>query len=222
MLFVPVVGWNISTGVTAWTFIGSCVGTGTTLNFGSLSAGTLAAGDMMVYIQFGQGASAPSAVTPSGFTDHVNTTFSSGGNDPRIMMSSKKADGSEGSITGMNGATVDAKVGLVFRPTGTYTSLTASTPNSQTTDGNPTLQTVDPSAETVPVVIVAMTAVVGIPPAAFSTASPAFDATIAAGPSPTDLVAGYKVYNSGWASHSIDMNDLGTGNCLASFYLKAA
>jgi hypothetical protein len=208
-----------------WTFVGSCSSTGTGLNFSALSAGTIQANDVALYIDFAGAGGVPTAVTPSGFTNIVNT---SGGTEPgaRAMVSWKKLAGSEGSVTGMSASTGGGggadnnKLGLVFRPSINFTTLTVSTPqNSGITSGNPAAITVDPSAETTPVVLIGIGATY-IGTVAFSTASPAFDAQINL--SDNDLRVGYKIYNSSPLSHSIDINDLGSANWLAGFYLKAA
>lgn len=208
-----------------WTFVGSCQSTGTLLDFSALSAGTIQANDVALYIDFAGAGGVPTAVTPSGFSNIVNT---SGGSEPgvRAMASWKKLTGSESYVTGISastgggGGTDNNKLGLVFRPSINFTTLTVSTPqNSGITSGNPAAITVDPSAETTPVVLIGIGATY-IGTVAFSTASPAFDAQINL--SDNDLRVGYKIYNSSPLSHSIDINDLGSANWLAGFYLKAA
>jgi hypothetical protein len=207
-----------------WTFVGSCSSTGTGLDFSALSAGTIQANDVALYIDFAGAGGVPTAVTPNGFANIVNT---SGGSEPvvRAMASCKKLTGSEGSVTGMSASTGGSgadnnKLGLVFRPSINFTTLTVSTPqNSGITSGNPAAITVDPSAETTPVVLIGIGATYR-GTVAFSTASPAFDAQINL--SDNDLLVGYKIYNSSPLSHSIDINDLGSANWLAGFYLKAA
>jgi hypothetical protein len=206
-----------------WTFVGSCQSTGTALDFSALSAGTIQANDVALYIDYAGANGPPTAVTPSGFTNIVNT---SGGTEPgaRAMASWKKLAGSEASVTGMSASTGGSgadnnKLGLVFRPSIDFTTLTVSTPqNSGITDSNPAAITVDPSAETIPVVLIGIGAVYQ-GTVAFSTASPDFDAQIAI--SDDDLRIGYKIYNSSPLSHSIDINDLGSANWLAGFYFEA-
>lgn len=208
---------KILTDVT-WTFVGSCQSTGTSLNFGSLSAGAIQANDVALFIEHAGGGDPATPVTPSGFTNLINN---SGEVEPgaTAMVSWKKLSGSEGLVTGMDGATEDNKIGLVFRPSRDFTTITFSTPQSSgVTNGNPGAITVDPSAETVPTVVVGMAgAYQGT--VTFSTASPAFDAEINL--SDNDLRVGYKIYASSPASHSIDINDLGECNWLAGFYFKA-
>jgi hypothetical protein len=207
----------------SWTFVGSCQATGTSLNFSALSAGAIQANDVALYIDYAGAAGIPTAVTPSGFTNIVNT---SGGDEPgaRAMASWKKLAGSEGSVTGMSastggGSADNNKLGLVFRPSIDFTTMTFSTPqNSGIISTNPAAITVDPSAETIPVVLIGIGAVYQ-GTVTFSTASPAFDAEINL--SDNDMRVGYKIYNSSPLSHSIDINDLGNANWLAGFYFKA-
>jgi len=206
-----------------WSFVGSCQSTGISLNFASLSSGSIQDNDVAIYIDHCGAADIPTAVTPTDFIVLVND---SGGADPgnRAMITWKKLTGSESSLTGINGASGGAgqdnnKIGLVFRPSRDFTSITFSTPQtSGITSSNPTAITVNPSAETIPSVLIG-TAGVYQGTSTFSTASPSFDAEVNL--SDNDLRAGYKIYNSAPASHSIDINDLGTGNWLAGFYFKA-
>jgi hypothetical protein len=207
----------------SWTFVGSCQSTGTTLDFSALSAGSIQANDVALYIDYAGAAGIPTAVTPSGFTNIVNTI---GGTEPgaRAMASWKKLAGSEGSVTGMSastggGSADNNKIGLVFRPSIDFTTMTFSTPqNSGIISTNPAAITVDPSAETIPVVLIGIGAVYQ-GTVTFSTASPAFDAEINL--SDNDMRVGYKIYNSSPLSHSIDINDLGSANWLAGFYFEA-
>ena len=207
----------------SWTFVGSCQATGTTLDFSALSAGSIQANDVALYIDYAGAENPPTAVTPSGFTNIVNT---SGAIEPgaRAMASWKKLLGSEGSVTGMSastggGSADNNKIGLVFRPSIDFTTMTFSTPqNRGIIDSNPAAITVDPSAETIPVVLIGIGATYQ-GTVTFSTASPAFDAQINL--SDNDMRVGYKIYNSSPLSHSIDINDLGSANWLAGFYFQA-
>ena len=201
-----------------WTFVGSCQSVATALDFSALSAGTIQANDVALFIDYAGDLDPPTAVTPSGFTNIVNT---SGENEPgaRAMASWKKLAGSEASVAGMSAGGGFSKLGLVFRPSIDFTTLTVSTPqNSGVTNANPAAITVDPSAETIPVVLIGIGAVY-LGTVAFSTASPAFDAQIAI--IDNDMRVGYKIYNSSPLSHSIDINDLGHANWLAGFYFEA-
>lgn len=204
--------------VSGWTFVGSCTSVTNSLDFSSLSAGAVSAGDLLVYIDDTRDAATNSvtAVTPSGFTNLINEA-SGGPNNRRARLSVKKAAGSEGAIVGMDDDNMQ-KVGLVFRPSATFTTITAGGSNTEFTASNPSSQTCNPSAETVPVVVIGV-ASAEASTAAFTTASPAFDATVST--SDSDMIVGYKIYNSSPASHTIDMGDLGE-NWLASLYLKVS
>jgi hypothetical protein len=195
-----------------WTFVGSCTSTSSSLNFGSLSAGSIQADDLAVFIDLAgnQDFSPATAVTPSGFTNRINTA----GAFWRGMLSEKKLTGSEGSVSGMSvtGSSV-FKIGFVFRYNTAYSTITASTPTTQMTNADPSSQSISPASETSPVVLIGVTASNGSNPD-FSTESPAFDAKVLV----TSLRAGRKIYNSSPSNHTIDMNDLGSNNWLAGIY----
>lgn len=199
-----------------FTFIGSCTSTTSALDFSSLSAGTIASGDLGVYLDYAQTTGLPpTAVTPSGFTNDIQTIVAPYGG----MVSHKKLAGSESSITGMNGNSSNRKIGLVFRPSSSFTTITASGSGSQLTASDPTLQTCDPSAETTAVILIGIAAISG-GTAAFATFSPAADGNVTT--SDSDLTTGYKIYNTSPQSTSVDMNDLGSNNWLASLYFTVS
>lgn len=198
-----------------FTFVGSCVSNSTSLDFSSLSAGSIAADDLAVYIDCSAGGSTPSAVTPSGFTNHINTTL---GGALRGMVSTKKLLGSEGVITGMN-SVGNNKVGLVFRPSTPFTTVNALGISSEATTGDPASQVCDPSAETTSVILIGISAS-DLGTAAFSTFSPAADGTVAT--ADADLLVGYNIFNTAPQSTAIDMGDLGAPNWLASLYLTVS
>lgn len=211
--------YSLSAAARTFTFVGSCVSNGTSINFSALSGGTLAAGDLLVYVDFAvdNDNTPPTTVTPSGFTIEISDTNSS---DPSAQanVSVLKAAGSEGALTGMNGS-LNHKVGLVFRPSTSFTTIVSNDEATQLFNLNPSAQTCDPSAETTAVILLGI-AGCDASTAAFSTASPAFDGTVLTGDS--DLIVGYKIYNTSPASHSIDMADLGDKNWLASLYLTVS
>lgn len=203
-LLAPIIGVGASV---ALALFGSAIANAATITWPA----SVAAGDVAVLFDVA-GSTGPAAVTPSGFTNHVNVTDGF----VRNMISSKVCTGSEsGSLTGMSSTTMN-KVLLVFR--GGATTITPSTFNSQQTAGDPTLQTVAASGGVAPLVVLGM-AYGSAGSAAFSTASPAFDGTVTT--ATALLITGYKIYNSAPANHSIDMNDLGS-NFLASGYLAVA
>lgn len=209
--FQPLIAYGAA--ARTFSFIGSCTSTSSSLDFSALSAGAVASGDALFYIDFAIGSgSLPTSVIPSGFSNDIDDP---GATTPRGMVSSKKASGSEGSIVGMSGATRNNKIGLVYRPSTAFTTITAAGISSEITTGDPTLQTCDPSAETSAVILLGISGI-DSGTAAFSTFSPAADGTVAN--SSADLLAGYKIYNTSPQSTQIDMNDLGTINWLASLY----
>jgi hypothetical protein len=172
---------------------------------------------ILVDIAYNGTAATPSSVTPTNWTNRHDTSGAVGTARNRLMVSSKVLTTAEasGSITGMNDDNED-KVMLVFRPSRAIVSATFSTFNSQITSSDPSLQTVSALGQPSPLIVVGLCYALSST-AAFSTASPAFDATVATGTA--DLLVGYKVYNSSPADHSIDMSDLG-GNVLASFFVR--
>ncbi len=202
-----------------WTFVGSCVASGASLDFSALSAGAIAAGDLAVYVDYSTNATTiPSAVTPSGFATVISTGVDTGPISARGMVSLKKLVGSETTVTGMND-TANNKVGLVFRPTAAFASVSGLDTASEITLDNPALQACDPSAETTAVIVIGVCAAEA-GTAAFSTFSPASDGTVAT--ADADLLVGYKIYNTGPLSTDIDANDLGNNTWLASLYAKVS
>lgn len=197
-------------GARTFTFIGSCTSTTSSLDFSALSAGTVTAGDLLVYIDGAQSGSAPTSVIPSAFTNGIDTA----GSTFRGMVSGKKAAGGEGVITGMNGATSNSKAGWVFRPSTAFTSFSMLDTASEVAVGDPASQSCDPSAETTAAIVVGVADSFG-GTGAFATFSPAADGTVTT--SNNDMVAGYKIYNTSPQATTIDMADLGL-NWLASLY----
>jgi hypothetical protein len=163
----------------------------------------------------------PADVIPTDWTGIITGSYvnTSGGNGVRCRISRKiLTSGDPGTtITGLNGSLYEDKVMLVFRG-----NVAVSTVNDidwalEGTSSNPAAQTVNASTlGTAPLVVLGM-AQARDSTAAFSTASPAFDATILN--TDSDMRAGYKIYNSSPADHTIDMNDL-SDNFLGSGLLE--
>ena len=171
-----------------------------------------AIGDFAVLFDAAGGTGPASAVTPSGWTNHINTTAS---NTIRCMVSSKTlVSGDPGlSINGMTGPTTSRKIMLVFRPNQAIVSMTPSTPNAEGTTGNPAVQTLTMSGQATPLIAVAcFRATAAISP---RSVSPAFDAEVSEDNS--TIYMQYKIYNSSPANHTVDMDDEGT-NCLQSMF----
>jgi hypothetical protein len=105
---------------------------------------------------------------------------------------------------------------LTFRPDTAINDVTISTWNAESTAADPASQTVTASGQPVPLIVFGAAGAIQTG-AAFSTASPAFDNTIIAN---SRLRVGYKIYNASPANHTIDMNDLGSDNSLASGFIR--
>lgn len=165
--------------------------------------GGIQAGDVAILSDEALSVGTVTPVTPSGFTGIVSVGGAS--NKPLHMLSRKILDGTEtGSITGMNGGLGNGKLLRIFRGNKPIVSVTASSWNSEATDGDPSSQAVAaPSAA--PAVVIGM-AYGSSGSETFSTASPAFDATQAYGTGATSI-GGYKIYNSAPAGHTIDAVD---------------
>lgn len=185
--------------------------------------GGIASGDFAVFMDMARDNVTPSAVTPSGFTNVLNTSHfvaTVGENDHRFMVSYKVLTGSETTISGMSGdGSGDQFKGLfVYRPNKAITAVTPLTGSSwgkEMTNSNPSSQSKTLVGLTAPVLYLGIAYnynTVG----EFSTASPAFDSSsLTAG---SRIRFGRKLYNSAPANHTIDMNDLGSGNGLFSGY----
>jgi hypothetical protein len=173
---------------------------------------------ILVDIAYNDAGATPSAVTPANWTNRHSNTDSSGSIRSVLLVHSKVLTTAEasGSVTGMNDV-AEEKVMLVFRPSRAIVSSTFSSFNSQIDPSNPTPQTVSASGQSSPLIVIGLSYGVGST-GAFTTALPAFGATVATGTA--DLLVGYKIYNSSPQNHSIDMDDLGGQNILASFFVR--
>lgn len=182
------------------------------------------AGDLIVLFDAastGYG-SAPTAVTPSGFTNIINTSGAvSGFAGWRMMLSYKLAVGTEGSssITGMIGDGLTGKCLLVFRGNKPATLITTADPEGEATDGNPTAKTVGAASGVVPLIVIGgYVSVSGtVSPRTFS---PAKDGEI--NTDSNDVWLAWKIYNTSPADVSIDMDDEGNGNGLQTCYIQMA
>ena|SRR3990167_277358 len=178
---------------------------------------TAAVGDLAVLFDFALRTTGVPDVIPTGWTGLVTDT---NGDNTRIRCSYKKlVSGDPGAtITGLTAAGTANKLMLVFRPSFTIVTITPSTWLAEATEGNPASQLVAASSQAPPLVVCGGAAIIS-GTAAFSTASPAFDAEIASANG--DIIVGYKIYNNAPQDHTIDMNDI-QQNGLASGYLVVA
>lgn len=201
--------WFVVTGGRTFTFVGSTTSTTSTID---ISGTGRQAGDFGVLLDYAYGASTPSDVTPSG---HTQAAMVTDGSASRATISYKILDGSEGSLTGLNGATAEDKIYLVFRPSTSISTVIYNSAGASIPDTNPALQTIDPTGETSAVILVGQMASNGVIDP--RSVSPAMD-EVAGGA--TSHYAHYKIYNSSPASHTYDMNDEGVNNALMSGYFE--
>ena len=161
----------------------------------------------------------PTLVTPSGWTNLANTMAQYAGTiSLRTAIAYKVLDsGDPGlSITCTNGAGADSKLVLVFRPSQTTGwTVSASTPVTQGTTGNPTAQTIAASAAAAPVLLYGCVSDVSVDTAAFSSA--VGFTTVSSG---TRLLGAYQIQNSSPADGSIDADAATYGLTLQSGYLS--
>lgn len=193
-------------GVITFTFVGSTTSTASTID---ISGTGRQAGDFGVLLDYAYGASTPSDVTPSG---HTQAAMVTDGSASRATISYKILAGSEGSLTGLNGATAEDKIYLVFRPSRTITTPTYNAAGAAIPDTNPSLQTIDPTAEVAALLVGQMAANAAVSP---RSTSPAMDEVVGGA---TSHYGHYKIYNSAPASHTYDMDDEGVNNALMSGY----
>lgn len=184
-------------------------------------------GNLAVLIDMAFTSSAvPTQVVPSGWSQITvpNNTYNVAGHGSRLTVSRKILEqGDAGtSITGQNGGNTNNKCMFVFRGNGLIASATPSTWNGTSETGNPSSQTASASGGNAPLVVIGLvgeydgSTANGTP--TFSTESPSFDATQIVNSS--RLVAGYKIYNSSPADHTIDMGDTGFPNVMASGWIE--
>lgn len=181
------------------------------------------AGDVAVLLDFSSNssASAPTNVVPSGWTQigSGNDYFIDDAVGARVTMSYKILAGTEGgtSITGMAG-TYPKKVMFVFRGNRAVAAVTAGSFTSTISLTNPSSITVGTTTASLCPLVVMGLGGCNNSTAAFTTESPAFDATVS--PADADAIAGYKIYNSSPAMHTIDIADLGAINGLVGAYIS--
>jgi hypothetical protein len=203
-LFVPAMMLVVP--VKTLTFVVSAKANSSSITIPSLAA----AGDLGVLCDWAS--NSPSLTIPSGWTQIRDSAAASS----RLTISYKVLVAGEpnSSITGM-GATDPNKIIFVFRPDKSISNVTPSTWAIEVTAGNPASQNVAASGKAVPMVVIgAMGVTTG--DSAFTTASPAFTATLQT--DSTDFIAGYKIYNSSPADHTVDAGDVST-NGLTSGYI---
>lgn len=222
MNFIP--GWSpgflaSKTALSSITQVLSATSTGSTINF----PGGIQAGDLIVFLDVCFASAfqpTPTSVTPTGFTSaqDVNGGGSASPFTPgRMTLWYKLAIGSEsGALTGMNNTTM-YKTMYVFRGNAPATALTMAGNGGNLTDGNPTAVVVGANAGVAPLVVLGGYCSSGtVDPRTFSTTK---DGEINAN---VRSYLAYKIYNSGPASTSIDMDDEGATNGVLGCYIQMA
>ena len=181
--------------------------------------GTIIAGDVCIVVNTAMDDSDTDITlgTPSGFTAGFTLTQTGIGAKGRV--SAKILDGTETTVTcGTTSSEKNIRV-WVFRPSYPVTSISFQGWNGEITPGNPSAKSCDPSAETVPVVVLGMTSAQG-GSYSLSGTSPAFSAGYT-----RDTGVGYHnygmtFYNSSLLAQTVDMPDAGSRNLLATGYIK--
>ena len=191
------------------TRVSTTASTGSTI---TIPVDSRVSGHLAVLYQYSRkSGSAPSAITPSGFTNIITST----GSTSRGLCGMKILDGTETSLSGMS-ASADAKHLFIY--SGGFASVAAFDAAAQETSGNPASQTVNATTSdgTKPVLIVgAAHATNG---ANFTIYSPSADQSSSTG----EGTAAVKAYQIGDVlfDHVIDMGDNGSRNHLMSCYLE--
>lgn len=187
---------------------------------GGISCPTVQIGDLIVFTEVIDDAASPgpSDVYPSGFTA-IWTEVDLTPNWTRRSSSYKIAVGGEGgnNLNGADGDSANRHMVAVFRGTPRITSVTVGGVNSELNQGDPAQQVVMAAAVAAPLLIFAVYS------SSLAIATPVFtpteDGEIAAA---TNFFARYKVYNEAPANTTVNMEDAGAGNMLASWYMAVS
>jgi hypothetical protein len=203
---------------TSLSYVGSASSTGATITIPATSQ----AGDIAVLydVALTSGSTPPTLVTPAGWANRVDEASAV----TRLAVCTKLLDGSDPGavITGMNGVDSNDKLMVVFRPDAPINNLAASSFTHELNNADASPQTISASGAAAPVLVIGGCGATGGLPVVFSTASPAFDATVTS--SSGRQTIGYKIYNEGSppANHTIDIVDLGSRNTLWGAFLAVS
>ena len=201
---------------TTFTFVASSSGSGTTITI----PGTPTAGDLcIIWNTATNSGGIPPDVTPAGFTK-LATFASSEGWWERASVFAKKLDGTETTVTGLNGPNGTRWIAATFHPDSPFLSFAnGMTPNGEWTNGNPASQTItSASAASLPAMLwgqMSLWSSVTISP---RTTSPAMSEIAGA---VGNHFAHYRViaYGATPDDNTYDMDDEGNSNVLQSGYL---
>jgi hypothetical protein len=194
------------------------------------------AGDLLVLSDVSMRVSSnPTTVVPSDFDIEQNAVADVGfGMRLRHILSSKIATGAEASasLTGM-GHNAKSKILFVFRPDNPITSKTGASGGGVVSTGNPSSQNVAAASGTPPLVVIGGYACISEPfveagiidPRTFSPAKTAevqIQYSDGAEEVEIDHWLAYRIYNTGPADTSIDMDDEDEGNSLVSRHIQVS
>jgi hypothetical protein len=178
---------------------------------------TIVAGDLLVWSENSVNTSTiPTSVVPTGFTSISNNSV---GTNRRIITAYKIAVSGDASstITGMTTNNSLTKMLLVFSTNGA-TSASVFDIGYETTNNDPTAQTITSGTGTPPLVSIGY---VRTGSGTYSM-TPTEDGVV----STNDDVAGsffvYKIYNSSPADVTVDATDGGNNNTINSFYIQVS
>jgi hypothetical protein len=184
--------------------------------------GGVLAGDLLVLWDGSANLNVPPAsVVPSSFTPVIDNAVDLGAAGIRGVLSAKIAAGTEGgtNLTGMNGSVNEPKMLYVFRGSRPIAAFLAGSTASEITNDSISPQVVAAAVGASPLIVLAgyYTGQVGsVDPRTFS---PAKDGEINA---TAYAYLAYKIYNSGPADVTVDMDDEGGSNMLASCYIACS
>jgi hypothetical protein len=183
--------------------------------------GLTQAGDLIILSDFAFSTNGPpTLVTPADFTNWINIA----GSFLRLAASYKIAAGDETTLTGMigTGSHVEDKILAIFRPDNPISSITASTPTSEVTSGNPSAQNINADGDgTLPLIAFGLYANGALSAVDPRTMSPAATAELNGGVVNYHYLK-YQIQNAALADVSIDEDDEGNDNMLAGGFLWAA
>jgi hypothetical protein len=155
----------------------------------------------------------PTTVVPTDFTQ-IDLGFN--GVRKHIVSYKVAVSGDPGAtITGMNGTSANRKMIVVIQPSATIKDLAINDKASEQTDGTPTNQVANASAEVNPTLVLGF---YGQQAATSQSMSPSADGTVS---NDTVNYIRYKIYNSSPQDVTVSEGDGGLSNYLCSFYITA-
>ena len=210
MNVLPGIGAPMGDATPYFTFVGAATSTGSSLNF---SGTGLRDGDVAIYFDYARQLNVP-AVTPSGFTQGHSTVL---GSYTRGIISAKILDGTEGSVTGMNGSNMNRKIGLVFRPSQPLAGFAFNGQRNAMADGDPSISDVlSGAASSFPIIVYGQMAA----SSATITSRTISPTMVEVAGAATNHYAHYLIYDANAADQSYDTVDSGgDANTLQAGYL---